>query len=926
MTDSIDAARSELLDLLCSDGIYWSTPEQPIVTASGTPARWMLDSMRVTLTKRGAELAARCLLDCLARFDVTAAQLATMGVTAVSLVDACVARDDRYHGLIVRKEKKAWGSMKLVEGPVDPALPVIIVDDSISSGTAMVRCLTTLEEAGLRVLGAVCLVRFAWYGGYARMQAGGYHMEHVFDSERDLWPRVDPDRERIPYNPSTIVPPFTYAAEVAPDGIHAAAYAREVLLGALHGTPVRRPPQVFDRPYDGAGGVWVSVRSRANIHQRHGRDGSWVFPSESPRDFRTELVHAAVRTAALIKDPALLASSAVAVTFFGALEEVSVGELDNDRYGIVVRSRERVEALGGALPRMPGMTREWAQFDHARTKNAKLLPREPYVLFRHTVDKAVEPDTVWQPTGVPVDRTPTWLDDPARAGRIAERAHAFVRATLAQEPPSGEPLPDALLGPCEALFVTVFADGRLAGCIGAAVTSLDGDLRRITERALDDVRFRGGPPLREAARIAVTVSLLTDAVALGEMAPANAVRYLRHGEDAMTVFQPPRAAVLIPFVALQQSYTREQFVAALVDKAGITRPAYRWGTYACTTWLADGEAPRKLVWHLPPRTPPATLAEGIARLAPLYREYLRTHTHDDGSRDRGYRPLTNTAFGDAMPAREIHGAWALAIAARDEASIALARRSLESCRLRFSSPGLVEEAFVLLASIALGTITDNERAIAERLRGAIDRQGRILWERAPFESPQDLRQDYEPAQILLALAHAADAGVAVERAAIDRALAVCMHRFRGRRRWGQVSWLPMALAAWHRVTGDATCASRAFEIIDWALTHQQTKSGGFINAEQPDGPGCTTAVYLEGVAAALELARATGDSARVERYRAAALRAVIFLDTLTYQDIDRPFLPDPARAIGGLRQSLVAGDVRTDFVQHALIALTMLGD
>ncbi|MGE3766823.1 MAG: hypothetical protein AB7L94_31510, partial [Kofleriaceae bacterium] len=217
MTDSIDAVRSELLDLLCTDGIYWSTPERPIITASGTPARWMLDSMRVTLTRRGAELAARCLLDRLARFDVDSVQLATMGVTAVSLVDACVARDDRYRGLIVRKEKKAWGSMKLVEGPVDPALPVIIVDDSISSGTAMVRCLSTLEEAGLRVLGAVCLVRFAWYGGYARMQTGGYQMEHVFDSERDLWPRVDPDRERIPYNPSTIVPPFTYAAEVAPD-------------------------------------------------------------------------------------------------------------------------------------------------------------------------------------------------------------------------------------------------------------------------------------------------------------------------------------------------------------------------------------------------------------------------------------------------------------------------------------------------------------------------------------------------------------------------------------------------------------------------------------------------------------------------------------------------------------------------------------
>src|SRR5688500_653520 len=140
MSDSIEAARSELLDLLCTDGIYWSTPDKPIVTASGGTARWMLDSMRVTLTGRGAELAGRCLLDRLARFDVERAQLATYGVTAISLVDACVARSrDRFHGLIVRKEKKAWGSMKLVEGPVDPSLPVILVEDSISSGTSIVQ-------------------------------------------------------------------------------------------------------------------------------------------------------------------------------------------------------------------------------------------------------------------------------------------------------------------------------------------------------------------------------------------------------------------------------------------------------------------------------------------------------------------------------------------------------------------------------------------------------------------------------------------------------------------------------------------------------------------------------------------------------------------------------------------------------------------
>ncbi len=933
--ESLEAARSELLDLLCSDGIYRATPENPIVTASGAKASWMLDSMRVTLTARGSALAARCLLDRLSRFDVSAAQLATYGITAIPLVDACVAHaGDRFRGLIVRKEKKSWGSMKLIEGPVDPTLPVIIVDDSISSGSSMVRCVESLEEAGLRVLGAVCLVRFGWWGGTARMEAMGYQMEHVFSVHEHLVPRVDPERPRLPYNPTTIVPEFAFADELAPDGIHPASYAREVLSGVLHGTPVRRPPHSFDRDYDGAGGVWVSVRSRADIQNRHARNGSWVFPSEPPRDYRTELVHAAVRTAALIDDPSLVDSSAIAVTFFGALEEVTVGELDNDRYGIVVRSRERIERLGGALPRMPGMTREWRQFAHAHTRNGRLLPLEPCVLFRHTVDKAVEPGARWQPTGVPTDRTPTWLDDPERAGRIAARARQFVLAAGSGKEPDGEPLPDSLMDSCEAIFVTLFADGEVAGCVGAKVGTLETDLRTITEKALADTRFPD-TDVKSASRLAVTVSFLTSPAPLGNVSPHVAAQLIRHGEDAVSVLQRQqgRAGLLLPFVAMQHGFSPRQFVDALVDKAGITRAPYVWGTFACTTWLAEDRAPRKLVWHLPPRDPPEDLGAGLERLIPLYLGYLRAHTRADGLREGGYRPLSNTLMDEAAAARQIHGGWALALAAAqrgDDELTALARLGHETCRERLSSPGLppdlIEDAFLLLTSIALGEVSDVERATATRLWNAVDPQGRIQWDTSQRkDAGHDARQDYEPPQVLLALAHATAAGITeLDGDALDRGLRECMHRFRGRRRWGQVSWLPMALAAWYRVTKDAGHATRAFEIIDWALTHQQEKSGGFINAEHPDGPGYSTGVYLEGVAAALELAVAVGDTARARRYRDAATRAVRFLDLITYQERDRSMLADPDRAIGGVRLSLVAGDVRTDFVQHALIALVAL--
>ena len=52
-----------------------------------------------------------------------------------------------------------------------------------------------------------------------------------------------------------------------------------------------------------------------------------------------------------------------------------------------------------------------------------------------------------------------------------------------------------------------------------------------------------------------------------------------------------------------------------------------------------------------------------------------------------------------------------------------------------------------------------------------------------------------------------------------------------------------------------------FEIADWLLGYQQDKTGAFINDHQADTPGYTTAVYLEGIAAALALA--DGDAVKL---------------------------------------------------------------
>ncbi|HQB66002.1 MAG TPA: hypothetical protein PK616_08920, partial [Fibrobacteraceae bacterium] len=156
---TLSEQKERLLSLILQDGILFRTPTQPILSRDGTSGRWMLNSLAVSLTHEGIQLAAACLLELLSKFE--GRQIATYGTTAIPLVTACVMQGGgKYEALLVRKERKPHGSLKLIEGRINRDEPVIMIDDSVSSGISMQKCREVLEADGFRVEGGISLVRF----------------------------------------------------------------------------------------------------------------------------------------------------------------------------------------------------------------------------------------------------------------------------------------------------------------------------------------------------------------------------------------------------------------------------------------------------------------------------------------------------------------------------------------------------------------------------------------------------------------------------------------------------------------------------------------------------------------------------------------------------------------------------------------------
>jgi orotate phosphoribosyltransferase/AMMECR1 domain-containing protein len=934
--------REELLQLILRDGILRRSETQPVLSRDGSSAAWMLDTLSVSMQARGAELAGRCLLDLLRTFD--GRQIATYGLTGVPLMQAAVLQSGgRYHGLIVRKERKKHGSLKRIEGRIDFQEPTILLDDSVSSGLSMREGAEFLEEAGLRVEGGVALVRFGWDGGVARMRERGYHMEAVFDVFEDLMERME-DEPKVNRNPTRWVRDFPWGEDRAPEGLHPAHLARLGMDAYLAGGKLPRPPLKMDAEYDSSGGVWVSLRDRDQVYHRYARDGFWTFPGEAAPHAAEDVLRAALQTAKCLGDDVaaarrILERSHIAVTFFSALEKCHPGQLDNDRYGIVVCSRERPDKMGGALPRMPGIGNEQDQFRHARHSNAGLYSFEPYDVYRHEVRKAVERGVQWQPTGVPLHGGGHWHSEPA-AGTAAARARDILRVLLHGGVEALAPLPAGLFpDELHSLYVSVYLDGKLRGCAGSEIDEPDRGIRTLVEAALRDNRFAPAAEERPS-RLAVTVSLLFNPLELGEMSAEEAAERVRLGKQALAVRQGSRYGMLLPFVAVTDSLDGLGYALEVIDKAGITRAPYHWTRFDCATWLADERGVELLEYGFRSSAEARSFRETVRELAEWQCDYVARNLREEGGFYSLFEPFQNRLYRGHDAARGTHAAWILAKAARvlkrqtarDGAGTALdyylakLRETAEGLWLEDEDdpPSVAELSFLLLAITELDA-GDSRRVTGPRLAAAlwsrIDMHGRIATHRDSGAAADEF-QDYFPGQVLFALAAAVLAGFTPkDEARIRRAFLYYRHRFRYERSFGQVSWLMQAGRSWWEVDGDAGWAGLVFEIADWIREFQLDKNGGFITGHQQDGPGYTTAVYLEGVAAAAALADRMGDRRRYVDCMDACESGVRFLRELTIRPEHDAMLSSPGFALGGVRRSLAASEVRLDFVQHSLAAV-----
>jgi orotate phosphoribosyltransferase len=174
--------RDQLRDLIVDLAVVHGE----VTLSSGVIAQYYVDLRRVTLHHRAAPLVGHVMLDLLEEAGFGTAEVDAVGgltlgadPVATALLHAAASRGQDLDAFVVRKEGKAHGMQRRVEGPDVAGRRVVAVEDTSTTGGSVMTAIEALREAGANVV-AVAVIVDRDTGARERIEAEGLPYLSVF--------------------------------------------------------------------------------------------------------------------------------------------------------------------------------------------------------------------------------------------------------------------------------------------------------------------------------------------------------------------------------------------------------------------------------------------------------------------------------------------------------------------------------------------------------------------------------------------------------------------------------------------------------------------------------------------------------------------------------------------------------------------------
>src|SRR3954467_2561632 len=161
--------RDRLLELI----VELAVVHGKVTLSSGREADWYIDMRRLTLHHEGAPLVGRVMRQLTGdlRYDVVGGLTLGADPVATGMLPAGSGGAGFLDACVVRKEGKAHGLQRRIEGPDVAGRTVLVVEDVSTTGGGPLPAAEALQEAGAEVIAVAVIVD---RGGRAAVERAGF--------------------------------------------------------------------------------------------------------------------------------------------------------------------------------------------------------------------------------------------------------------------------------------------------------------------------------------------------------------------------------------------------------------------------------------------------------------------------------------------------------------------------------------------------------------------------------------------------------------------------------------------------------------------------------------------------------------------------------------------------------------------------------
>ncbi len=184
----LDTAKQTLLDELREHSLILGE----VTLASGATAQYYVDARRALMRPAGFRAAGE--LIAAAAADLGAAAVGGPATAAIPPACAAIAVPSGQDlvAFFVRGARKEHGLQRWVEGPVEPGMRCLVVEDTVTTGGSTAEAIGRIREEGLEVAGVLAVVdRLA--GGAEKIEAAAEAPYRALVTIDEIYPER-PDR------------------------------------------------------------------------------------------------------------------------------------------------------------------------------------------------------------------------------------------------------------------------------------------------------------------------------------------------------------------------------------------------------------------------------------------------------------------------------------------------------------------------------------------------------------------------------------------------------------------------------------------------------------------------------------------------------------------------------------------------------------